>query len=271
MPPANVNPTVERALSREPDKVMLAGDWHGNARWAEVCCQHAYRNGADAILQLGDFGFWTEGRGTDEYLSRVERAASKGKIRVFWVDGNHEDHSRFAEFNDPARPMTTHLPRGHRWTWWGKRFMALGGAFSVDRFCRTEGVDWWPGEKLSEDDVARASRDDGTPVDVVVAHDCPTGVHIPGVGADWGTQHRGVFPDHMLYQASLHRDEVRKVYDATRPGLWAHGHYHRMYGFEQDGTKFLGLNMDGTSLLESTAFLSGEGLEVGPHPQVLVV
>lgn len=251
------DPTVDPALtSVSPDRVLVAGDWHGNASWAELCCQHAYKEGADAILQLGDFGFWTNTPWTDDYLNRVEQAAQEWGIRVFWVDGNHEDHSRRGEFNDPAeRPMTTHLPRGHRWTWWGKRFMALGGAYSVDRFARKEGVGWWPGEVLDEDDVVHASRNDGTTVDVIAAHDCPTGVYIPGVGADWETQTRGFFPDHMLYQASLHRDQVRRVWEATRPSLWLHGHYHRAYEARYEGTRFVGLDMDATGLPEATTLL----------------
>lgn len=256
------DPTVLPALTmNEPDRVLVAGDWHGDDRWAELCCQYAYKEGCDAIIQVGDFGFWTDNQWTQQYLDSVERAAREWDMQIFWVDGNHEDHSRRDEFNDPGeRPLTTHLPRGQRWTWWGKRFMALGGAFSVDRFARTEGVTWWSGEVLAQDEIEHASRDDGTPVDVVFAHDCPSGVYIPGVGADWATQHRGNFPDHMLYQASLHRDDVRRVWESTRPGLWVHGHYHRAYEAVHGGTKFVGLDMNGTRLQGATTLLGPESL-----------
>ncbi len=245
----------------EPDTLMVAGDWHGNASWAKLCFQHAYKSGVDAILHVGDFGFWVDSAWTDEYLQAVEQAAQEWEIPIYWLCGNHEDHSRRAEFNDPDnRPMTIYLPRGHRWTWWGKRFMALGGAFSVDRFMRTKGVGWWPEEELSLAEVEYASRDDGTPVDVVVAHDCPTGVDIPGVGADFATQVRGNWPDHMLYGASIHRDKVRDVYDATRPKLWINGHYHRRYEKFYQGTRFLGLDMDTTSVGKNTIILTQEDL-----------
>lgn len=246
-------------MLENPDIVLAAGDWHGNAQWAEACFQYAYKSGADAILHVGDFGMWVDGEWTDRYLARVERAAQEWGIFLYWVDGNHEDHSRTAEFNDPEnRPMTVHLPRGYRWTWWEKRFMALGGAFSVDRFMRTENVGWWAGEELSLADVEYASRDDGIPVDVVVAHDCPVGVDIPGIGADAATQVRGDWPDHMLYGANMHRVKVRDVYDAVRPKLWLHGHYHRCYEKFFQGTQFLGLDCDATTIEKNTMILTSE-------------
>lgn len=239
----------------------MAGDWHGHSQWAEACFQRAYQSGADAILHVGDFGFWTDNEWTDRYLQRVERAAQEWGIFLYWVDGNHEDHSRRAEFNDPVnRPMTVHLPRGYRWSWWGKRFMALGGAFSIDRFARTLNVAWWAEEELSLADVEYASRDDGIPVDVVIAHDCPTGVHIPGVGADAQTQVRGEWPDHMLYGANMHRRKVRDVYDAVQPKLWINGHYHIGYEKYFQGTRFLGLDRDSTTIDKNTMLLSVDSL-----------
>ncbi|MDT5079368.1 MAG: hypothetical protein QOJ80_4005 [Mycobacterium sp.] len=42
-------------------------------------------------------------------------------IRLFWLDGNHEDHTRWADWLDTAsHPRVQYLPRGHRWTWWDR-------------------------------------------------------------------------------------------------------------------------------------------------------
>lgn len=242
-------------ILESPDVVLVAGDWHGNVPWMKLIFQYAFRSGADCILHAGDFGFWTPGYDTDRYLNSVEREAQEWGIPLYWVDGNHEDHSRTAEFNDPTnRPMTTHLPRGTRWAWWDKTFMALGGAYSVDRFARSQGIGWWPEEELSEEQIKYASREGK--VDVVVAHDCPTGVYIPGVGADLETQHRGLWPDDMLYGASLHRNQVKRVWEATRPKMWIHGHYHRHYEMHHQGTHFVGLDCDSTTVKENAMILT---------------
>ena len=63
---------------------------------------------------LGDFGIWPGPDGRD-YLARLDVALA-GRI---W-----------------------HLPRGHRWRWHGRDWLALGGAVSLDRAVRTAGVNW---------------------------------------------------------------------------------------------------------------------------------
>lgn len=241
-----------------PDIVMAVGDWHGNLPWAKLIFQHAYKSGADVIVHVGDFGMWVDCWSTERYLQGVEQEAQEWGIPLLWVDGNHEDFSRRHEFNSPDRPMTTHLGRGERWTWWGKRFMALGGAFSVDRFARSENVGWWAEEELSFEEIEYATRHDGIPVDVVIAHDCPTGVFIPGIGADAATQTRGEWPDHMLHGALKHRDKVRDVWDALRPSLWINGHYHRRYEASFQGTRFVGLDRDTSSLEKNTMLFTSD-------------
>jgi len=225
----------------------------------------AHRKGARAIVQVGDFGFWAEGWGTEHYLDSIEKDAREYGIPVYWLDGNHEDHSRKAEFNDPEnRPMTTYLPRGFRWDWWGKRFMAVGGAMSVDKHYRKEGVSWWPEELLTDDEVDYACRDDGIPVDVVFSHDCPRGVNIPGVGPDTKSGVRGSWPADVLYEAEIHRNKVRKIWESVMPGLWVHGHYHIPYvsylarGNDGPHTKFIGLGCDGDRMTATVAFVSFE-------------
>ncbi len=41
-----------------PRRVLVAGDIHGNVSWIRRLCDLAQQHDCDAILQLGDFGFW---------------------------------------------------------------------------------------------------------------------------------------------------------------------------------------------------------------------
>jgi hypothetical protein len=95
---------------------------------------------------------------------------------------------------------------------------------------------------------------------VVIAHDCPTGVFIPGIGANDETQVRGSWPDHMLYGALRHRDKVRRVYGQTAPKLWIHGHYHCDYTLIHGGTRFVGLARDEDQLERTVTFLVPEDI-----------
>lgn len=241
---------------------MLAGDWHGNAAWAVRCIEHAAENGADVILQLGDFGFWNFTNGeTITYLETMHAALDAAEIELYWIDGNHENHDLIAFYARDRVPWSlptygriVHLPRGFRWQWWDQTWMALGGAHSVDSFSRTEGRSWWPAEHLSEEDVAYASQGK---VDVLVAHDCPAGVNIPGIYPPGvGKQE---WPLNELVRAEEHRESVRRVVQATQPSRLFHGHYHRYYrsvSWDYDSPMaVIGLDCDATTLDSNTLFI----------------
>ncbi|WP_301123570.1 hypothetical protein [Mycolicibacterium fortuitum] len=129
-----------------PGTVMIAGDWHGNTGWATALIISAGVRGIKVVVQLGDFGFWTPGRRSDDYLDGIETACARHGVTVLWLDGNHECFDALYELPiDPEtglrqiRPHIFHLPRGLRWRWHGKTWMALGGAHSVDRPDRKPG------------------------------------------------------------------------------------------------------------------------------------
>ncbi|MBF9350596.1 hypothetical protein HA138_12510 [Mycobacteroides chelonae] len=255
---------------KEPAKLMLAGDWHGNAMWAVKAIHHAKRNGADTILQLGDFGYWRdgiEGLDTRKYFRVMHRALEECDIVLYWIDGNHEDHSCIENMPGATAltldgyPRIAHLPRGLRWDWWGKTWMALGGAYSVDKPWRREGVSWWPGEALTDEQIEYASRPGK--VDVIVAHDAPFGVDIPGIGT---ATKGGDFPVDQLMASEEHRRKVGQVVDVVNPSLFFHGHYHVRYQnwYGERRTFVTGLDRDETTLDSNTLFTERKvGADVG--------
>lgn len=251
---------VIKAL-QQPDVLMLAGDWHGYGDWAQKAIHHARKNGAKTILQLGDFGIWP-GREGYKYLRFVDKTLEECDIDLLVVPGNHEDYEQLGIDHPGREPFTlrvesrtTFLPRGYRWEWWGQTWMALGGAFSVDDFKRVEGKSWWPGETLTDEQVEYAARPGD--VDVIVAHDCPSGVDIPGIGPN---SKGGDWPIRSLNLSEQHRQKIRRVVDTVKPGLYFHGHYHCRYTSGTylpggDVMKVVGLDMDHTTLADNTYFL----------------
>jgi predicted phosphodiesterase len=256
---------VDLDMGADPKRIMVSGDWHGNTHFAlESITYAAEQGGCDVMIQVGDFGFWTDTGATRMYLDRVQGAARRAGIRLYWLDGNHEDHSRRAEFNDSGRPNVIYLPRGFRWTWWGKRFMSVGGAVSVDKRDRTPGRSWWPEEELTEDELAYACRDDKTTVDVVFAHDCPLGVDIPGIGPDNDHRPTGAppgWPPDVLAHADFHRGKMKVIADKMQPELWIHGHYHIPYRLQSGKTTFIGLGCDTHLWLELTSCFIGQDMK----------
>lgn len=237
-----------------PNRVVLAGDWHGNTGWAEHVIwetQHLLPDESPRlILHAGDFGFWPGSAGA-RYLSVVEEALEEVDAELFFVDGNHEWHPRLRDLQleraafkahlGPVRvsPRVSWLPRGYRWIWHGKTWLALGGAVSVDRSVRAEGVNWWPEETFSGDDIATAIE--GGPADVMLCHDAPGEVHM-----DFGTPPHFMDPSDIL-RSDAHRDQLQTVVDRVQPELLIHGHYHRVVRQEtaRGRRRILGLDMDG--------------------------
>lgn len=239
---------TDAPISRTPGRIAFAGDWHANGPWAQMAIKYAVRERhADVIVHLGDFGYEFE----PSFLDRVDRTLGEVGVSLFFVDGNHEAFPTLYGF--PVRPgglrqvaeRVWHLPRGFRWSWGGVRFLALGGAYSIDRRWRVRGESWWPEEVLTAEEVATASL--SGEVDVLVAHDCPAGVDIPGL-----IETKQFWPGDDLALAGAHRSLVRQVTDATRPAAIWHGHYHRRYSAMADigygPVRVEGLDCDGTRL-----------------------
>lgn len=210
----------------EPNRIAFAGDWHANADYADRAVLYAKDQGADVLVHLGDFGYAFTG----EFLSTVTATLRYAGLPLLFIDGNHEDHDLLDSApigGDGLRQITNrmwHLPRGFRWTWAGTRYVALGGAHSVDRPWRTPGTSWWQQETITERQ-AQTVIDDG-PADVLICHDCPTGVTIPGID-DRVTA--PPFPPLELMRSHQHRQLLRRVVDAVRPRWVWHGHYHQRY------------------------------------------
>src|ERR1039458_1273412 len=104
--------------------------------------------GPRVIVHLGDFGIWP-GPGGQEYLARIGSALADAAAELWFVDGNHEDFSQLGLLRPGphGREQVTeriwHLPRGHRWRWGERDWLALGGAVSLDRADRTPRTDRW--------------------------------------------------------------------------------------------------------------------------------
>lgn len=261
---------------RQPQKLLAVGDTHGNLIWLLKVVNYARAQGCDVILSVGDFGFWTDNEKTQQFLSELEKELEHCGIVLYWVDGNHENHARIYPMNKPdlacmgpwgppEYPHIQHLPRGYRWKWFGMTWMALGGAHSVDRPWRVPFEDWWPEEFLSSEQVKFASRPGR--VDVIVAHDCPYGVDIPGIGKGEPTP-GGFWPYGELIRAGEHRTLVKQVVDATGPSVIIHGHYHvryeSVYDYDVCGlkAKVVGLDKDESTIEGNTVVISGGPPEV---------
>lgn len=232
----------------EPTRLMVAGDWHGARHFATQALERAKRDGCEAVIQVGDFGYWPQWEehtqsqtGHCAYSRALRKRAEELQIRLYWIDGNHENHHAL----EPGQgdEWLRHLPRGHRWNWWGKTWMAIGGGVSVDQDRRTPGFDWFPEEILNHEQLDHVMRDGE--VDIVVAHDCPDRVEIPGVhGVAKTKDPHGWFPADLIRLSESNRALMGGIADDKHPAYWFHGHYHQRYNSQRDSTRIIGLGMN---------------------------
>lgn len=228
------------------NEVALAGDWHGNTEWAVGVIEEAVSVGVKRILHLGDFGIWP-GIGGTEYLDTVNDTLNRARVALWFVDGNHDDHRALARLpRNPngyrdVRNRIKYLPRGYRWEWHRRTWLALGGAVSLDRAVRTEGRDWWPEEEITEwqaEQIVSEGR-----ADVMLTHECPSRVvHSFPVPPTWWDQRD-------LARSDAHRERLQRVVNEVKPSWLFHGHLHRAYdrvtAMPHGNVRVVGLDCDG--------------------------
>lgn len=184
--------------------MLLIGDVHGliDSYW-KLLQKHqpAYS------LQVGDFGFRPHHEWHRRHLSAVRH-----KVNF----GNHDDTAFVGS------PHST----GHYNLWQG--VFTIRGAFSIDRWHRTEGKDWWADEELSYAQW-QTCIDAYTAIkpDVVVSHDCPAEIRAALFG---------------ITDKNITSDGLQACFEQHQPRLWVFGHHHKSVSMEVNGTTFRCLN-----------------------------
>jgi len=225
------------------DEVVIAGDWHGDAPWAETVVAKAKAANCDVILQVGDFGIWP-GRVGMDFLAEVDVACFAHEVTILVTPGNHEDWDAInymPAIDSSVMPgwgeikwFTDNIgviPRGHRFQISGsdgipRTFLSLGGAPSIDKDMRTPGVDWWADEMITWADVhnvEKAVLKDG-PVDYMLTHDAPEPLtrRIAALIRENG----GGWPLATIQYCTEGRQRLTAAFNAARPKVLFHGHYH---------------------------------------------
>jgi Icc-related predicted phosphoesterase len=236
-----------------PGRIIVSGDWHGNTNHAYAMIDRAVAAGVPRIFQVGDFGAWEHMHSGISFFNDVAYHAEQNGVTVYWLDGNHDKTSLvlklYGDNRDDegfliCRKNLRYAPRGHRWTWNGVRFMALGGAYSVDKQWRIEREIatrspeslWFPEEEMNDNDLDTILLTDSSPIDVLLTHDKPRASN-PG----WN---RKDYPE-----CRPNQDRIQRAVTVLQPKLLIHGHLHYRYtdqirSFGDSWTTVVGLDAD---------------------------
>lgn len=250
---------------RTPTTIAFAGDWHADFYYATPAIEWAHQQGVDTIVHVGDFGYRFVDGFSRDFITKITRVLKHHDMELYFVDGNHDNHEYLAGLpteEDGTRTVSErvhYLPRGLRWTWGTVDFLAMGGAYSVDRPQRTIGESWWPGEVISGAESYQAGAEGKT--HVLISHDCPDGVSIPGL-------EEGVFyfGQEQIDRANEARQMLTSLVLETEPNAIFCGHFHVRYDeavrYNDHTTDVHILNCNGTAYTDNMYVTTLEQLEI---------
>ena len=165
--------------------VYLTGDIHGDPERVVQFCLSMKPRRTDTIILLGDVAANYTGGQRDEW---VKQTLEKLKINILCIHGNHEMRPSTIEsyklkewrggmvWYEEAYPHLLFAKDGEIYTIEGKSYLAIGGAYSVDKFYRLErNYGWWSDEQPSEEikKYVESQIDKVKCVDYVLSHTCP--------------------------------------------------------------------------------------------------
>jgi Icc-related predicted phosphoesterase len=228
-------------------KIIIMGDIHADFG---ALNQFLNKKRPDIILQCGDFGWWPY-RHQTEKITRNRRfdqyAVKPGETKIFWCDGNHENHADLQErmkatpgqsLEIPV-PGCFYMPRGSVLSLPdGRTVLFFGGAMSTDKEDRTEGDDWWATEVPTQKDLEFARSQVkalGGRIDIVISHTGPVAF-------------LRQLPANKIDQARLGDPTVallNVILDEFRPKQWFFGHFHLYARGDDHGCSWQALSGEG--------------------------
>ena len=209
--------------------VYLTGDIHGDPERVVQFCLSMKPRRTDTIILLGDVAANYTGGHRDEW---VKQTLEKLKLNILCIHGNHEMRPSTIEsyklkewcggmaWYEEAYPHLLFAKDGEIYTIEGKSYLAIGGAYSVDKSYRIArnygwGADEQPNEEIKryvESQIDRVKR-----VDYVLSHTCP-----------FKYEHREAFLN-FIDQSTVDDSTEQwldKIDDTLEYKLWFCGHWH---------------------------------------------
>lgn len=209
--------------------IYLTGDTHGRFERIGTFCDRMQTSRGDILIVLGDAGINFHAGALDilrkEYLAKLP-------ITLLCIHGNHERRPEslpyYSEqawhggsvYVETRYPNILFAKDGEVYDLDGKKAVAIGGAYSIDKAWRVEGQSWWADEQPSPEIKARveASLERlNWKVDIVLSHTTPLKyepieVFLPGI-------------DQSKVDKSTEEwlDSIEEQLDYQK---WFCGHYH---------------------------------------------
>lgn len=206
---------------------IITGDTHGTLDLRKVVCffnEHENEYTSDDYLIIcGDVGACGFSASDEAEACSVLRELP---VTILFVDGNHENFEQLNSYGVDiwnggkvhfVESKIIHLMRGQVFDIDGTRFFTFGGAHSIDKHYRTEGISWFPEEIPTKEEYEEGWNNlekVDFQVDYILSHTGPREV-VAAMGY-------GEMSDDEVEL----RQYLQRVADNTEFTAWYFGHFH---------------------------------------------
>lgn len=202
--------------------IFLIGDTH-RRKDVEKLLNIDFLVKDDYVIILGDCGIVL-----DDIDTLLLDELSKKPFNILFIDGNHEGYEilnnlPIEEWNGGKVHKLSdniyHLLRGEIFTIEDKKILAFGGAETLDKLEKIEGINWWKDEVPSFEEMTNCMNNlkkYDFNVDYILTHDCRTSTlyELCKLNSNFKS-----YPN-------IFNDFLESIYQKTNFKHWYFGHYH---------------------------------------------
>lgn len=204
-------------------EVYAIGDLHGNFGPMNDFISTLNESKDYIFLQCGDWGYFPG------YV-KFQKLRLKNNMMMFWCPGNHEHWDKLEKLGleiTELLPNLFYCPFGTSITLpTDDKVLFVGGADSIDKAARIEGVSWFRQEIITYAEINRLNEDEQ--YDIIISHTAP----------EYFNLDLGPIPGYKDCSC----DALNLVHDFYNPKLWIFGHFHQYMKGRYKNTNWYGLS-----------------------------
>ena len=216
--------------------ILFLGDHHGE--WSYLFDIIDTKKISDCyLISVGDSGIgFTNKENQERNINWFNMEFKDRNISFMSIHGNHDDPDYFKGANRVSLSNFELIEDYTIMEYNGKKIQFIGGAVSIDRAARKEGISYW------EDEVVKFDREKCQEVDILVTHTAPTWCfpqQFNEMVHGWAREDAHLLEDLTEERAIM--DEICKL---CKPRLHLYGHFHSSWTERVNGCmhKLLDIN-----------------------------
>ena len=223
--------------------IVYIGDLHGNFAHIRWWLKQGHHKNI-TLIQVGDFGVGFKPNTEDYVLQALNKELGERESILLVIRGNHDNPLWFDGNHDYE--FIKFLPDYTTMEIDGLNHLFIGGATSVDRTLRVEGVDYWKNEVFIKDlDKVKDLKD----IDVVVTHNAP--IFVEPFGFNGLVVYYADKDSTLLDDLTKERNDITEVFDVLQKNnnikYHFYGHFHYSTKNLVNGCNHIMLNISETN------------------------